>query len=79
MTEDKKNLGHIKEFYMVDPYRKSLAKKILGYFVIPVWLLGFVITTLVFIALLIVAPIKKRLSKRKAEPYFRVRSIFPEE
>jgi hypothetical protein len=54
-------------------------KTIIGYLIIPLWIICFVLTTLVFIVLAINAWISRMFLKKSKAPVFNQRSIFPYE
>jgi len=70
-----KSLKNIRQYYLANPHKKKLTQTIAGYFIIPMWFLASVSTTIFLVILFIIAPFRRG----KKEPYFKFRSIFPEE
>jgi len=55
----------------------KMLKFIYSYFVIPLWIFSFFLTTLALVALWINAWISQKIFKRTNQPLFQPRPIFP--
>ena len=78
-TMSKENLERIKQYYLDDPYEKNGLQMILGYLLIPIWLVMLVCTTILLGLMFVFSKISMSSTKKIAEPFFKVRSIFPED
>jgi len=64
---------------LADPYKKKIREKLLGYLIIPLWIIGCIATTIFLGILYIIASIRRLITKKEVKPYFKIRSIFPED
>jgi hypothetical protein len=69
----------IRQYFLADPYKKKTKEKLLGYLIIPVWIMGCIATTIFLGIVYIIASIKRLITKKEVKPYFKIRPIFPED